>query len=52
MTALSALSTAQLRRALELKEKIETLEIELNDILGAPSESRKVSVPRRNVSIS
>jgi len=40
-------SMAQLRRALELKEKIEALESELNGILGNSSEVPEASGPRR-----
>src|SRR5712692_10067259 len=47
MSALSALSMAQLRRALELKEKIETLESEFNGIFGNSSEAPDAGVRRR-----
>src|SRR5260221_1135244 len=47
MSALSALSMAQLQRALELREKIEALETELNGISGNSSEAPEASGPRR-----
>jgi len=46
--ALSSLTLAQLRRAVEVKEQIETLQNEINQILGAPSEARVL--PRGRVS--
>lgn len=53
MNSLTNLSAQQLRRAAEIKEKIQSLEGELNEILG-PSEpvSIGLSKPKRKMSAS
>src|SRR5438876_1795435 len=45
--ALLNLSVTQLKRALEIREQIDALASELNDITGSPYESSRVNGPAR-----
>jgi hypothetical protein len=49
---LAALSPQQLRRAAELKEKIEPLEKQLGDILGSPSKIAGKNSPKKKFKMS
>lgn len=50
MNSLEAISPAQLRRAARLKEKIQSLNAELNRLLGSASAAPKLDRRRRKMS--
>jgi ribosomal protein L15 len=50
MSSIANITAPQLRRAAELKEKIQSLENELNRILGSSAVSSAVVKPRRKMS--
>jgi hypothetical protein len=52
MTILTDLSSAMLRRAVQLKEQIEKLENELNTILGESGSQRSMAMTRSRPGIS
>jgi hypothetical protein len=52
MSLLANLSSQQLRQAADLKEKIQSLEKELNGILGAPAKAAVPGAPRKKFKMS
>jgi 2C-methyl-D-erythritol 2,4-cyclodiphosphate synthase len=47
MNSIVNLSVKQLRRAVNIKDKIQSLENRLNQILGSPAKAVTVAVPKR-----